>query len=742
MADNNQERLNQAIRLSQLGEKQEARKILLQLIQENSGNEYAWLWLIDVCDSDRERKAVLSRGIKLNPKSKLLQTAMKRFIDTGSLVLEDSLDDLVVEAKVEEIAKKPEPKPARRDPLTTDSSDLDWISLEEETEKEVDTLDTISDEQFSQLSQEFFIGDDEEDSSSFELNFDDFEESEDAEDKEENDLSNDTGSSSGLFLLDEFLAEDNALESKSASQSDPFIDFDDLNQSGTSSEAIEDRLKGAFDDEEDGKKQQKRKKLNIRLPDFKTVSRHALVAIVSAFWLIVFVLAGLFVVQFFDLDQYLKIGGTEIQPTATEMDPVGSQSTDQPSEAEPTIEPTATATPIPVQTNLGKISRFSLDSIVPLESFTQPFPMVLSQSGELNAILDLRTVYLQDMFGEELWKKEIMTARAIGGGFSDDNTLLGVFCDDMTLKIWNVEDGSPINELAISPEMEVVYSEIPYLPQNSASIVLFSADNAYVAAGYWGGVTVWSMETGGVVHKYALAQSVLISSFDASIDLNVSMDFNPNTSEIVYGIRENIFLVDIPTNLTTQNWKTQYAGHLEWIDEERFIEIGYPFNNNGSYIAVWHTDNLSAELKKDSLSASRGNHLPHYIYFDTIQILAYEVAGSSDNKVAVGVISLIDGLELGLIEVDTFQPILGIVGLADESILGIWAEVPKEGFGVEDQVQFWDIDTLELVSTCAECSFLSGIQADQYGVFINDDSTLITQYAQGIGTQQLGVPRQ
>jgi len=50
--DSSQQRLDQAIRLSQLGEKEQSRKILLQLIQENAKNEYAWLWLVDVCDSD------------------------------------------------------------------------------------------------------------------------------------------------------------------------------------------------------------------------------------------------------------------------------------------------------------------------------------------------------------------------------------------------------------------------------------------------------------------------------------------------------------------------------------------------------------------------------------------------------------------------------------------------------------------------------------------------------------------
>ncbi|MEE4194576.1 MAG: hypothetical protein V2J07_05185 [Anaerolineae bacterium] len=660
---------------------------------------------------------------------------MKRFIDTGSLVLEDSLDQLVVEARVEEIAQEPVSKPVRRDALSGDGSDLDWISLEEEVESEPETLDTISDDEFSRLSHEFFIGDDDGDLPSVDLTFDTIEETEDMG------TSKQSGSSSGLFLLDELLDEERPKTASTTSNSDPFIDFVDLEPTETAPVAIVDRLKNAFDDEEQpGRK--KRKKVNLRLPDFKTISRHALVAIVSAFWLIVFVLAGLFLVDFYDLDQYLTLGASELQPTSTVMVSEEQQSTDQPEVEEEIIEPTVTPTALPPQTSLSKISRFSLENLIPLETYTQPYPMVLSADGEYTAVLDLRTVHLLDVYGEEMWKKEIMTARAIGGGFSEDNSLLGIFCDDMTLKIWNVVDGEPVNEVAISPEMEIVYDVIPYLPQNSKAAVQFSADNMYVAAGYWGGVTVWSVETGSVVHEYALAQSILANSFDASYDLSAVVDFHPSTPQIVYGIRENIYLVNVETNLTTQNWKTQYVGNLEWIDDNRVIEAGYPLNSLDSYLAVWQTDNLYPMMKENCLAASRGFHLPHFAYFGNVSILVFETKGASDNKVNVKVLSLLDGLEIGQLELDTYQPLLGMIKLEQEGILGVWAQIPKEGFGVSDQIQFWDLDTFELIAFCPDCSFVTNIQAGGYELFINDDNTLITQYQQGIGTQQLGIPKE
>ena len=738
MVENSQSRLNQAIRLSQTGEKKKARTILMQLIQENSANEYAWLWLIDVCDSDRERKAVLSRGLKLNPKSKLLQTAMKRFIDTGSLTLsEDSLDDLVIETRVEQIAEKRKPASPKRDPLSRDGSDLDWIGLESESEIEANTLDTISDDEFSRLSQEFFVGDMEEESGSFNLNFGDYEESEEPE--QEPSASNE-GSSSGLFLLDEILAEENkGHSSAAAAQSDPFIDFENYVPSEKIPVAIEDRLKGAFGKDEDDALP-KKKRFELKLLDIRTLSRHALVIIVSAFWLLVFVLIGMFVIQYFQLDEYLSLGKEQLQPTATDMVPVEGQLTDQPEDEGADELPEETPTPAPMEAELRRITSDSYSEMTVLETSTQPFPILLSQDGALTAVLDLRTVRLQDAAGSIFWEHEMETSRAIGGGFSVDGTLLGIFCDDMTVKLWSTEDGTLLNDFALSLEMGLVYADIPYLPGDAEAWVEFSSENKYVAAAYWGGVTVWEVETGQVIHEYSLPQSILVSAFNSGENLNSALAFHPNSFQIAYGIRENIYLVDVVDNLVLQNWKTQFVGSLEWYDDERLIEAGYPLNNLDSYLAVWASGKLSPFLKVNSLNASRGYHLPCYAVFPHASLLAFEAEEAESVKVSLKVVSLIDGLEITTIPLDTFQPLLGIVGMSSDTVLAVWAQVPKEGFGVSDQIQFWDVDTLEMRSNCTECSFLSGILADKYELYLNNDNTLITQYAQGIGIQQLGIP--
>ena len=47
-------KLIKAIQLAQSGNRSNARRLLLKIIQEYPGNEIAWLWLVDVCDKNDE----------------------------------------------------------------------------------------------------------------------------------------------------------------------------------------------------------------------------------------------------------------------------------------------------------------------------------------------------------------------------------------------------------------------------------------------------------------------------------------------------------------------------------------------------------------------------------------------------------------------------------------------------------------------------------------------------------------
>lgn len=143
--------LKEAIRLSQSGQKEQARSLLSRLVQSDPANEIAWVWLIDACDSDAERKAILNWGLQRNPQSKMLSQAMQRI---------DSIQQ-----------KSDKPHEKQLDPSInginadeTPSADLDWLrsedlsgmELDEVSAEDLSNIDTIPDEEFSRLSQQFF----------------------------------------------------------------------------------------------------------------------------------------------------------------------------------------------------------------------------------------------------------------------------------------------------------------------------------------------------------------------------------------------------------------------------------------------------------------------------------------------------------------------------------------------------------------------------------------------------------
>ena len=739
MLDRSQERLNQAIRLSQLGNVKEARRILLQLIQENSQNEYAWLWLVDVCDSDRERKAILSRGVKLNPQSKLLRTAMKRFVDTGDLEsITDSLDSLIIETQADEaIAPASKPKPASKLP-SDQGSDLDWIQLEEDTGEA--ELDTISDDEFSRLSAQYFSG--------METQEEENLPEEITAEAEAEEVESPTGSDSGLFLLDELLEQ---TESPSSQSSKPFIDFDVLEEPEKKArpQAIEDRLKGAFG-EESGKKKRRSK---IKKLDFRRMSRRFLVILVSAFWLVVFVLGGLFAVNYFGLSEYISLRGQgtpTVETTAEgtiepEAEAVDGETTPEPTQGvlastQEAVESTPAASFETFRGNYPPISADTLSDLAPLGLISQVYPLAFSGDGNLMVVLGVDAVTLIEVGGEQRWSQglEPGTPRFIGAGFSADGALLGLFAEDLSLSVWSVESGESINQFTLSDELLRTYNDIPYLPSSAKAQVAFSADGSFVGAAFWGGVSIWDMAAGMVVHDYSLPADILMNSFSADIDLNFVMDFHPEQQQVVYGGRENIYLIDLAGNTVLQNWKTQYVGSLEFLADGQIVEAGYPLSSQLSYIAVWKETRSTAVFRVDCLAVSRGQHLPVYAVFENSGMLVYEKE-TEGNVIALQVASLMNGGSLGVVNLDAVQPVLAATGLDDDGLMAVWAQIPAEGFGSSDQVQFWNVDTLVPVHTCEACSFPTGRFADSHGILMRDDATVIALYGEGVGGQLLAV---
>jgi len=59
--------LQQGIALAKAGRREEARNILLQVVELDERNEPAWLWLSGVVDSEDDRAIALENVLAINP---------------------------------------------------------------------------------------------------------------------------------------------------------------------------------------------------------------------------------------------------------------------------------------------------------------------------------------------------------------------------------------------------------------------------------------------------------------------------------------------------------------------------------------------------------------------------------------------------------------------------------------------------------------------------------------------------
>ena len=61
------ELLQQGTALAKAGQREEARSILMQVVEQDERNESAWLWLSGVVDSDDDKAVALENVLTLNP---------------------------------------------------------------------------------------------------------------------------------------------------------------------------------------------------------------------------------------------------------------------------------------------------------------------------------------------------------------------------------------------------------------------------------------------------------------------------------------------------------------------------------------------------------------------------------------------------------------------------------------------------------------------------------------------------
>jgi len=111
------DRLREAIRLSQNGKKSEARGILINILRSNPRNDAGWLWLADTASGMDERLLVLRQGAKMNPGSLLLKRAIAA-LQTSSSLHKGQFEDH------EKVTPAPDVVPPAGKPPIQENSDL------------------------------------------------------------------------------------------------------------------------------------------------------------------------------------------------------------------------------------------------------------------------------------------------------------------------------------------------------------------------------------------------------------------------------------------------------------------------------------------------------------------------------------------------------------------------------------------------------------------------------------------
>ena len=65
--------LQQGITASKAGKRDEARRIFIAVVKQSPDNEENWKWMINVCNTDKERIHCLKQMLRINPKNEQAQ---------------------------------------------------------------------------------------------------------------------------------------------------------------------------------------------------------------------------------------------------------------------------------------------------------------------------------------------------------------------------------------------------------------------------------------------------------------------------------------------------------------------------------------------------------------------------------------------------------------------------------------------------------------------------------------------
>ncbi len=117
--------LQQAISLTQAGQKDRARELLQQVLSANPSNETAWLWLTDCVSDPAERIQVLETCLRFVPNSRAAQAGLA--------------------ALRQQVSKQQEPETAPAAPAEPGEAENEWPDLQEQIQLEP-WMEEMSDE--------------------------------------------------------------------------------------------------------------------------------------------------------------------------------------------------------------------------------------------------------------------------------------------------------------------------------------------------------------------------------------------------------------------------------------------------------------------------------------------------------------------------------------------------------------------------------------------------------------------
>src|ERR1051325_10119992 len=86
--------LNEAIRLIRMGQREEGRQMLEEILEADESNEDVWLWLSAVVDNDEDREICLENVLAIDPNHAAAQRGLAS-LRAGRFNVNEMLGDLL-----------------------------------------------------------------------------------------------------------------------------------------------------------------------------------------------------------------------------------------------------------------------------------------------------------------------------------------------------------------------------------------------------------------------------------------------------------------------------------------------------------------------------------------------------------------------------------------------------------------------------------------------------------------------